>query len=83
MKRILCFGWLSERISVLPGFHTLPFPSYTNFLSNSPAYKSLSRFRLSTITIIYFAFSMYIISLFRPFVFDASYLCCNACTKKS
>ena len=74
MKRILCFGWLSERISVLPGFHTLPFPSYTNFLSNSPAYKSLSRFRLSTITIIYFAFSMYIISLFRPFVFDASYL---------
>ena len=58
MKRILCFGWLSERISVLPGFHTLPFPSYTNFLSNSRANKSLSRFRLSIITIICFAFSM-------------------------
>ena len=58
MKRILCFGWLFERISVLPGLRTLPFPSDTNFLSNSRAYKSLGRFRLSIITIIYFAFSM-------------------------
>ena len=62
MKRILCFGRLSARISFLPGLHTLPFPSYQfSFelhVHKSYIDKAWSVSPVFIITIIYFAFSI-------------------------
>ena len=85
MKRILCFGWLSARISFLPGLHTLPFPSYTIFFRirtyTNPILTKLGRFRLFLLLPLFTLRFLY--NLFAPLFLMLHIFGCNACTKKS